>query len=99
MKFSISLPTGFEGVMYPVPFVDPSDFVRMAKLAEKLGYHSVWGNDHIQSMFHRPQSRGTTAMGKINTCSTGIGTWCTSRITTKVNSSGSTSVGTKMPAR
>jgi len=39
MKFSISLPTGFEGVMYPVPFVDPSDFVRMAKLAEKLGYH------------------------------------------------------------
>ena len=49
MKFSISLPTGFEGVMYPIPFVDPSDFVRMAKLCEKLGYHSVWGNDHIQS--------------------------------------------------
>ena len=49
MKFSISLPTGFEGVMYPVPFVDPSDFVRMARLCEKLGYHSVWGNDHIQS--------------------------------------------------
>lgn len=49
MKFSISLPTGFEGVMYPVPFVDPADFVRMAKLCEKLGYHSVWGNDHIQS--------------------------------------------------
>ncbi len=49
MKFSICLPTGFEGVMYPVPFVDPSDFVRMAKLCEKLGYHSVWGNDHIQS--------------------------------------------------
>jgi alkanesulfonate monooxygenase SsuD/methylene tetrahydromethanopterin reductase-like flavin-dependent oxidoreductase (luciferase family) len=52
MKFSISLPTGFEGVMYPVPFVDPSDFVRMAKLAEKLGYHSVWGNDHIQSQHY-----------------------------------------------
>ena len=49
MKFSISLPTGFEGVMYPIPFVDPSDFVRMAKLCEKLGYHSVWGNDHITS--------------------------------------------------
>ncbi len=27
MKSSISLPTGFEGVMYPVPFVDPPDFV------------------------------------------------------------------------
>jgi probable F420-dependent oxidoreductase len=49
MKFSISLPTGFEGVMYPIPFVDPSDFVRMARLCERLGYHSVWGNDHIQS--------------------------------------------------
>jgi probable F420-dependent oxidoreductase len=49
MKFSISLPTCFEGVMYPVPFVDPSDFVRMAQLCEKLGYHSVWGNDHIQT--------------------------------------------------
>ncbi|HTE82371.1 MAG TPA: TIGR03619 family F420-dependent LLM class oxidoreductase, partial [Reyranella sp.] len=52
MKFSVSLPTGFEGVMYPVPFVDPSDFVRMAKLCEKLGYHSVWGNDHIQSQHY-----------------------------------------------
>ena len=47
MKFSISLPTGFEGVMYPIPFVDPTDFVRLAKLCERLGYHSVWGNDHI----------------------------------------------------
>ncbi|MCX7366899.1 MAG: LLM class flavin-dependent oxidoreductase, partial [Alphaproteobacteria bacterium] len=52
MKFSISLPTGFEGVMYPVPFVDPADFVRMAQLCEKLGYHSVWGNDHIQSQHY-----------------------------------------------
>ena len=47
MKFSISLPTGFEGVMYPIPFVDPADFVRLAQLCERLGYHSVWGNDHI----------------------------------------------------
>jgi hypothetical protein len=41
MNFSISLPTGFEGVMYPIPFVDPADFVRLAKLCEGLGYHSV----------------------------------------------------------
>ena len=47
MKFSISLPTGFEGVMYPIPFVEPQDFVRLAVKCEKLGYHSVWGNDHI----------------------------------------------------
>lgn len=47
MKFSISLPTGFEGVMYPIPFVAPEDFVRLAVMCERLGYQSVWGNDHI----------------------------------------------------
>lgn len=47
MKFSICLPTGFEGVMYPIPFVEPQDFVAQARLCERLGYHSVWGNDHI----------------------------------------------------
>jgi probable F420-dependent oxidoreductase len=49
VKFSISLPTCFEGVMYPVPFVQPGDFVRLAELCERLGYDSVWGNDHITS--------------------------------------------------
>lgn len=49
MKFSICLPTGFEGVMYPIPFVAPGDFVRLAQLCERLGYDSVWGNDHITS--------------------------------------------------
>src|SRR5918995_1454202 len=47
-----SLPTGFEGVMYPIPFVEPGDFVRMAQLCEKLGYDSVWGNDHITSQHY-----------------------------------------------
>jgi probable F420-dependent oxidoreductase len=47
MKFSICLSTGFEGVMYPIPFVEPQDFVAQAQLCERLGYHSVWGNDHI----------------------------------------------------
>jgi probable F420-dependent oxidoreductase len=47
MKFSICLPTGFEGVMYPIPFVKPEDFVRLGVKCEKLGYDSVWGNDHI----------------------------------------------------
>lgn len=47
MKFSVCLSTGFEGVMYPVPFAEPGDFIRQAQLYERLGYHSVWGNDHI----------------------------------------------------
>ena len=52
MKFSISLPTCFEGVMYPIPFVEPGDFVRLAELCERLGYDSVWGNDHITSQHY-----------------------------------------------
>ncbi len=47
MKFSVSLPTGFEGVMYPIPFAGPEDFIAQGKLCERLGYDSVWGNDHI----------------------------------------------------
>jgi probable F420-dependent oxidoreductase len=49
MKFSVSLPTGFEGVMHPVPFVRPEDFVAFGQLCERLGYHSAWGNDHINT--------------------------------------------------
>jgi probable F420-dependent oxidoreductase len=52
MKFSVSLPTGFEGVMYPIPFVAPEDFVRLARTCERLGYHSVWGNDHITTQHY-----------------------------------------------
>ena len=47
MKFSVSLPTGFEGVMHPIPFVRPEDFVRLGRRCEALGFHSVWGNDHV----------------------------------------------------
>ena len=47
MIVSAGLPTCMEGMMYPVPFASPSDIVRIAKRAEALGYHSVWGNDHM----------------------------------------------------
>jgi len=47
MRFSVGLPTGMEGMMYPVPFAKPEQLVEIAKLTEKLGYHSVWGNDHM----------------------------------------------------
>jgi probable F420-dependent oxidoreductase len=39
-------------VMYPVPFVAPEDFVRVAIDCERLGYHSVWGNDHITTQHY-----------------------------------------------
>ena len=47
MIVSAGLPTCMEGMMYPIPFAKPEDIIRVAQHAEKLGYHSVWGNDHM----------------------------------------------------
>jgi probable F420-dependent oxidoreductase len=47
MKFSVQLPTCTEGLVNPIPFVKPEEFVTLAQEAERLGYDGVWGNDHI----------------------------------------------------
>jgi probable F420-dependent oxidoreductase len=48
LKFSVALPTSYEGLGYPVGFVrDGSTFVRLARAAEALGYDGVWANDHL----------------------------------------------------
>lgn len=47
MLVSAGLPTCMEGMMYPVPFAGAQDLIQIAKEAEALGYHSVWGNDHM----------------------------------------------------
>ena len=47
MLCSVGLPTCMEGMMYPVPFSTPDQVIEIGVLAEKLGYHSVWGNDHM----------------------------------------------------
>ncbi len=49
IRFGVGIPTGEEGLMYPIPFATASDNVRMALLAEKMGFDSVWGNDHVQT--------------------------------------------------
>jgi len=41
-----------EGMMYPVPFASPDQIVELAKYAEKLGFHSVWGNDHMTTQHY-----------------------------------------------
>ena len=47
VEFGVGIPTGTEGLMYPVPFVkDVRDNIRISQRAEVLGYDSVWGNDH-----------------------------------------------------
>jgi probable F420-dependent oxidoreductase len=47
LKFGVHIPTCIEGMMYPVPFATPADILPLALLCERLGYDSVWGNDHM----------------------------------------------------
>jgi probable F420-dependent oxidoreductase len=47
LRFGVGLPTCREGVAYPVGYVRPSDFVRIARRAEELGFDSLWANDHL----------------------------------------------------
>jgi probable F420-dependent oxidoreductase len=49
---SAGLPTGMEGLTYPIPFSDPEVVIRIVQHAEKLGYHSVWGNDHMTTQHY-----------------------------------------------
>jgi probable F420-dependent oxidoreductase len=56
MIVSAGLPTCMEGMMYPVPFASPDDLVTIAKTAERLGYHSIWGNDHMTTQRYVRQS-------------------------------------------
>ena len=47
MDIGLAIPTCKEGLSLPVNFCTPAEVVQMAVRAEELGYHSVWGNDHI----------------------------------------------------
>ena len=52
MRISAGLPTGMEGLTYPIPFSDPENIIRIAQAAEKFGYDSVWGNDHMTTQHY-----------------------------------------------
>jgi len=49
MRFGLGVPTGTEGMMYPVPYADIDQAVGLAVTAERLGFDSVWGNDHMST--------------------------------------------------
>jgi probable F420-dependent oxidoreductase len=49
MRFSAALPTCVEGLIYPVPYITPEKLIEVGVAAERLGYHSVWGNDHLHT--------------------------------------------------
>lgn len=52
IKFGLGIPTGTEGLMYPVPFAKVRDNIRISKAAEELGFDSVWGNDHVTTQHY-----------------------------------------------
>jgi probable F420-dependent oxidoreductase len=47
LNFGLHIPTCIEGMMFPIPFARPADILPTAMLAERLGFDSVWGNDHM----------------------------------------------------
>jgi len=47
MRFGLGVPTGTEGLMYPVPYADITQAVDLAVEAERLGFESIWANDHL----------------------------------------------------
>ncbi len=47
MLFGIAIPTCKEGLSSPVGFAKPEQVIQIIQRGEELGYHSVWGNDHI----------------------------------------------------
>jgi alkanesulfonate monooxygenase SsuD/methylene tetrahydromethanopterin reductase-like flavin-dependent oxidoreductase (luciferase family) len=47
VKFGVSVPTGREGLMVPTGFASWETIIYAGKVAEELGFYSVWGNDHI----------------------------------------------------
>ena len=49
LRFGLGVPTATEGMMYPVPYADAADAVHLAVEAERLGFESVWGNDHVST--------------------------------------------------
>ena len=47
MKFDICLPNAMEGLLVPSSFAGSKEIGEYSQLAERLGYHSIWGFDFI----------------------------------------------------
>jgi len=61
LRFGVHIPTCIEGMMYPVPFARPHDILPVALLAERLGFDSVWGNDHMTTQRYVQRELARTA--------------------------------------
>jgi probable F420-dependent oxidoreductase len=47
MLFGVGIPTCREGLAYPAGFANLQQIVELARDAERLGFDSLWGNDHL----------------------------------------------------
>ena len=47
LRFDIEIPTCREGVFVPCEFAGPDEVVECVRLAERLGYESVWATDFL----------------------------------------------------
>ena len=47
MRFGLMLPTAREGLYLPAGFSTSQQLVQLAVQAERLGFYSLWGNDHL----------------------------------------------------
>jgi probable F420-dependent oxidoreductase len=52
VKFGVALPNCTEGLCYPTGFTSPDVIIRMAQAAERLGFDSVWCNDHFSTQHY-----------------------------------------------
>ena len=57
-NFGLGIATGTEGLMYPIPYSSAREIVDLSVYAEKLGFHSVWGNDHISTQHYVQEEFG-----------------------------------------
>src|SRR5690606_12546577 len=49
IRFGLGVPTGTEGMMYPVPYADIEQAVELSIAADRMGFDSVWGNAHVST--------------------------------------------------
>ena len=47
MRFGLGIPTCREGLAYPSDFADLQATAQLAQAAERLGFDSLWANDHL----------------------------------------------------